>query len=95
MKKHQYPQHVVDAVQNAILNKTNIYHGPVARQLAEVALEALWDASRVDTLDQLAQLPGVEVILGQDYWLGYTPDAQFQLDNDDLPARILHWGGQD
>ena len=102
--KHPYPEHVVEAVARGMyaddckdynqLDPSADAH-PGYYEYAESALAALWEASRVDTLDQLAQLPGDEVILGQDYWLGYTPDAQFQLKTDDLPAYVLHWGDTD
>ena len=107
MKKHQYPQHVVDAVQNAILDKTNIYHGPVARQLAEVALEALWEASRIESMHTLEVLDRDAILLDVDgcswsqefpgeWWCaGHDRHESPQINEYDLPAHILHWGGQD
>lgn len=91
--KHPYPQRIVDDVADYLKPYTSsrIEAGSLAHQL----LNRIWKASRVDTLDQLTQLPDDAVIRGQDYWLGYTPDAQFQLDNDDLPAHVLHWGDTD
>lgn len=107
MKKHQYPQHIVDAVQNAILNKTNICHGPVAQQLAEVALEALWEASRIESMHTVEVLDRDAILLDVDgcpwtqefpgeWWCaGHDRHESPQFTEDELPAHILHWGSQD
>lgn len=94
MTNHPYPEHVVEAVQKQM---------DWAGSTAQVALQALWDASRVDTPDELDKLAD-EAIVHDGYfhyekdvhsWLGgiafgYIPSYEMS-----VPAHVIYWGDTD
>ena len=86
MSNHPYPEHVVEAVQKQM---------DWAGSTAQVALQALWDASRVDTLDQLDELDHKIVVIDR---TGHVADdyvSRQSIDHTDLPAHVIHWGDTD
>lgn len=90
MSEHPYPEHVLDAVEEALRDK--LYEGALPVKLAETALQALWDASRVDTLDELDALDYKAVVIDR---TGYVADdfvTHNDIDHSDLPAHVIYWG---
>lgn len=95
MSKHPYPDHVRDAVADAIESlfmeadtweKIDAAHD----NLADTALQALWDASRVDDLHGL---PDRAIYVDEHGGVGIVGRAR-QTGHCDMnqPATILYWG---
>lgn len=81
MTAHPYPRKVVDAVQKQM---------DWAGATAEVALSALWEASRVDDVDQL---PDDAVYLNDLGGIGFV-GADRNTHMVDHMEHILHWGDE-
>lgn len=103
--KHPYPEHVLDAVEEALRDK--LYEGALPVQLAEVALQALWEASRVETYEALSQVPDGTVIFDTDGSIGMKRSPgqwadMLEVDNEGIfegsffiPAHVIYWGESD
>ena len=104
MSKHPYPEHIRDKValglfaadceDNPELDPNEEPH-PGYYEYADTALQALWDASRVDTLDQLDELDHKIVVIDR---TGHVADdyvSRHDIDHTDLPAHVIHWGDTD
>ena len=99
MSNHPYPDHVVEAVAEAMgRSRTGEDWGRFKEHFIErthVALQALWDASRVDTLDQLDELDHKIVVIDR---TGHVADdyvSRQDIDHTGLPAHVIHWGDTD
>lgn len=114
MTKHRYPSHVVEAVAEALWEtapgsivtewaRTSRSQREGSLRKADAALNALWSASRVNTLRELAELPEESIAIdsyddpaekfSEDSWVipgdsGLYPCESVAL----LPARVIHWG---
>lgn len=105
MTTHPYPHKVVEAVARALLKSGETRGafgdggdwdatGYVIRsefmEHANTALTALWEASRVDTKDQLDSLPDHSFIVDESgCCISEIPD-DFNVGY--LPAHVLYWG---
>jgi len=104
--QHPYPEHVVEAVAEALWN---VSEGSVILSWNELgdnqtrayqytkantALNALWDAIRVDEIRQVDDLMPNALLRTTDgyMWAGAVANKQ---DVDLLPAHVLHWGNYD
>ena len=83
MTNHPYPEHVVEAVQKQM---------DWAGATAQVALQALWDASRVDSIEQLESVPDFASLVDGE---GFTYRT-YELRNPKVfPVNIIYWGDTD
>lgn len=97
MTAHPYPQRVRQAVANEvclqILGKPLVKTGDQTRHAfladADQILSALWEASRVDTIEQLDALPYNAALIDVN---GVVADDYVTHCIVDLPAHIIHWG---
>lgn len=104
MTARPYPQTVVEAVAkalwdtapaSAVIDWEDIQPEDTRNrrsdylEKAHAALSALWEASRVDSLEQLDALPNDAVLLDV---TGVVADDYVTHCIVDLPARIIHWG---
>lgn len=95
MTAHPYPDHVRDAVAAALNGEWNPAYEPILtalfRDYAETALTALWEASRVDTIEQLDAIPDFSSLVDDD---GFTYRA-YELRNPNVfPVHVVHWGDE-
>ena len=99
MSKHPYPEHVVEAVAEAMgRSRTGEDWGRFKEYFIEhthVALQALWDASRVDNAQEASQLPDQTLLIN--YAGAFVAEAVRQHDftDDEFPAHIVYWGDTD
>ena len=102
---HPYPKHVIEAVAVAILNYYEYLDGrnTSAVEIANVALTGLWEASRVETPDQLDKLAD-QAIIHDGYfhyekdvysWLGGTGYEYIPSYEMSLPSHVIYWGDSD
>ena len=97
MSKHPYPEHVVEAVAEAMgKSRTGEDWGRFQEYFIEhthVALQALWDASRVDDLHGL---PDRAIYVDEHGGVGIVGRAR-QPGHCDMnqPSTILYWGDTD
>ena len=106
---HPYPEHIRQAVAGQfagllgyVFNELPDHDQDLFRRNADMILTALWDASRVDTVEQLDALPDEAVI--NDGYFTQTKDVnqwtggfhQFaNNDQIDLPVHVIYWGDSD
>lgn len=111
MSKHPYPDHVVEAVAEAMgRSRTGEDWGRFQDYFIEhthVALQALWDASRVETYEALSQVPDGTVIFDNDGYIGMKRSPgqwmeMLEVDNEGIfegsffiPAHVIYWGDTD
>ncbi|NWN89214.1 MAG: hypothetical protein HLX51_11855 [Micrococcaceae bacterium] len=83
MSNHPYPQHVVDAVQ-----KQMDWSGSTA----QVALQALWDASRIDSVEDAQKLPdGTKLINDKGIFVAEAV-RRYHFYAEEFPAHVIYWG---
>lgn len=110
-KQHPYPQTVVEAVAkelwntapaSAVIDWEDIQPEDTRNrrsdylEKAHAALSALWEASRVDTVEQAMQLADDAILWGADD----REHDKFTISNANircelsavLPAHVIHWG---
>ena len=107
MSKHPYPKHVIEAVAKALLKSSEPRNtfgaggdweaaGHTIQQEfldhANTALQALWDASRVDDMAQVDALPtGTLLITSTGSFMSATTMSDaFRWTH--LPAHVIFWG---
>jgi len=92
MTAHPYPKKVMECVAVAIFEHYNRSDGLdiTAVDTAEVALSALWEASRVDDVDQL---PDDAVYLNDLGGIGFV-GADRNTHMVDHMEHIIHWGDE-
>lgn len=108
MSKHPYPEHVVESVAEALArqrgytlqySELNSYHQNYLANDARAVLQALWDAGRVDTLQQVDQLADDVILWGaddmeHDKFTLHVADINNELSKA-LPAHVIYWGDSD
>lgn len=103
MSKHPYPKHVITGVAKALMKSSEGRDafgaggdweaaGHTIKQEflghAETALQTLWDASRVDTVEQSEQMSDdMRLKTFRDAYM-----APWSVDAEDLPAHVIDWG---
>jgi|SRR5690625_1889029 len=94
MTAHPYPQHVMESVATAIFDHYNAWDGLdiTVVATAEIALSALWEASRVDTVEQLGQLHDYAYIIDANGYWGDKEDYLEESDPAAWPMRVIYWG---
>jgi hypothetical protein len=89
MSQHPYPGHVVEAVANVLWPE--MYVSSRAYDLAEKALAALWDASRVE-VDRIGELPENTAFIDGD---GFIASSVSHAESNwmENPVYAIYWGG--
>lgn len=114
-----YPKHIIDAVANVLsqefhsayeigsFDDLTVYDQYAYKDKASYVLRTLWDASRIDTYEQLAQVPDGTVIIDELGYIGMKVRAGLWtefFDNDHMiiseksfyvPAHVIFWGDHD
>jgi len=104
MTNHPYPAHVIERVAKGLWNTTpasgaldwedlqpedSINRKDVYLEKANAALQALWDASRIDTIQQLKKVPDFSILVDNE---GFEYKA-YEIRNPNIfPAHVLYWG---
>lgn len=104
--QHPYPAHVVEAVAEQLTAIFKPFSDQVRfkdmaestqdvyRRNASMALTALWEASRVDTIEQLEALPNDAIVIDSNgFWIETVLEAPSEFDDEDYPAHVIYWGG--
>lgn len=99
-KQHPYPDHVRDAVADAIESlfmeadtweKIDAAHD----NLADTALQALWEASRIDSVEDAKKLPaGTKLINGKGIFVAEAV-RHYDFYAEEFPAHVIYWGDSD
>ena len=82
---HPYPDYIVETIEDQMIEA----YGAIIPVTVEEVLEWLWQAQRVDTLEQLQQqVPDFSTIIDKD---GDAFKA-FEVNNPDIfPVRVVYW----
>jgi hypothetical protein len=83
---HPYPDHVVESIQDQMQETYGVRNIPVG---VEEVLEWLWQAQRIDTLEQLQeQVPEFSTIIDNE---GH-PFKAYEVYNPKIfPVRVVYW----
>ena len=103
MTVHPYPQKIRQAVAETVARQilvmkdwrdldSQTQHAFLTD--ADEILAALWEASRVDTLEQLEKLPRDVALIDRHGRVESDYAGTNNIDSGDLPAHIMHWGDQ-
>jgi len=112
MSDHPYPDYIRQAVATTIARQVLVMRSwsDLTKQTrdafltdADEVLQALWDASRVDSVEQLEALPENAIV--HDGYFSYEKDVYawrgggvpYYITHDemDLPMNIIYWGDTD
>ena len=101
MSKHPYPDHVRQAIATTIARQVLVMRSwsDLTKQTldafltdADEVLQALWDASRIDDVEQVDELPNDAVLIDRNRAVADDYVTHCIID---LPAHVLHWGDTD
>ena len=96
---HPYPEHIRQAVAGQFAGLLGYVFGDLPehdqdlfRRNADMILQALWDASRVDSIEQLESVPDFASLVDGE---GFTYRT-YELRNPKVfPVNIIYWGDTD
>lgn len=95
-RNHPYPAHVLQKVAAEIRYSVPTLQAWEARALAESVLVTLWEASRVDSAEDLADIHDDALILTKKYGTQWGHIMKIMLTRPaHYPAHVLHWGNHD
>lgn len=103
-KQHPYPNHIIDAVANVLsqefhsayeigsFDDLTVYDQDTYKDKASYVLRTLWDASRIDSIEQLEQVPPFSILV-DDSGLEY---GAYEIRNPNIfPLHVIFWSDHD